>query len=441
MSEATKSYQTAIVNLANISIGERFREDYGDLTAMQRSIEKHGLINPVTVTVNNSADSQEDYTLVAGGRRISALAEMGQMEIPCRIYSHELNELELRSIELEENLARKSLDWKEQVKLQQEIHSLQVAIHGEKTSTSPDASGYSLTDTAKLLGRDKSSLSKDLKLAEAVRSFPEIDWSSCKNKADAVKMTKKIEEKIITKALTAKAKAKMGSGEAKMRRLADSYVTGNFFDMVKKVPSGSINLFEIDPPYAIDLVTNKKDYNYENYNEVDAQFYVDFLTKLFAECWRTAAPNSWMICWTSFDWADRLFKLAETQGFKGCPIPGAWIKPNGQTNNPNMRLASAFEVFYYFSKGSPVLAKPGSSNTFIFNPVSPVKKVHPTERPMELITDVLKTFGTASARVLIPFAGSGTTLLAAADLDMIPIGYDLSSAYRDAYLVRVAERS
>ena len=153
MSAMNEFYQTAIINLANIHIGERFREDYGDLSAMQRSIKKHGLINPVTVTTDVSEDISEDYALVAGGRRISALAEMGQMEIPCRIYDHPLSDLEIRSIELEENLQRKALDWKEQVKLQQEIYNLQVAIHGEKTSTAPDAKGFSLTDTAKLLAR------------------------------------------------------------------------------------------------------------------------------------------------------------------------------------------------------------------------------------------------------------------------------------------------
>ena len=440
MSAMNEFYQTAIINLANIHIGERFREDYGDLSAMQRSIKKHGLINPVTVTADSSKDISEDYALVAGGRRISALAEMGQMEIPCRIYDHPLSDLEIRSIELEENLQRKALDWKEQVKLQQEIHALQVSIHGEKTSTAPDAQGFSLTDTAKLLGRDKSSLSRDLKLAETVREFPDIDWDSCKNKTEAIKLTKKLEEKVIRKELAARAEKKLGSGNVRLQKMADAYLTGNFFDMIKNVPADSIDLIECDPPYAIDLQNNKKDYNYESYNEVDPQFYEKFMTQVFEECYRVMAPNSWMLCWFGPDWFEQIFSWAIEAGFSGVRIPGIWTKPNGQTNNPSKRLASAYEMFFYFAKGSPVLATPGSINLFPFNPVSPVRKIHPTERPIELITKLLSTFGTEGNRVLVPFAGSGATLIAAADLSMVPMGYDLNPDPREGYMVRIAEK-
>jgi len=435
-----KNYQTAIINIANIFIGERFREDYGDLTAMQRSIKKHGLINPITVTTDTHDKISEDYSLVAGGRRISALAEMGQVEIPCRIYDHPLSDLEIRSIELEENLQRKALDWKEQVKLQQEIHNLQITIHGQKTSTAPDAKGYSLTDTAKLLGRDKSSLSRDLKLAETVREFPEMAWEDCKNKAEAIKMTKKLEEKVIRKELAKRAEKKLGSGNVRLQKMSDAYLTGNFFDMVKKVPDGSIDLIEMDPPYAIDLQNNKKDYNYESYNEVDPQFYENFMTQAFEECYRVMSPNSWLLCWFGSDWFEQIFTWANDAGFKGVRIPGIWTKPNGQTNNPSKRLASAYEMFFYFAKGSPVLATPGTTNLFAHNPVSPVKKIHPTERPIELIHQVLSTFATEGSRVLVPFAGSGTTLIAAADLSMVPMGYDLNPTPREGYMIRIAEK-
>ncbi|MCK5615904.1 ParB N-terminal domain-containing protein [Candidatus Pacearchaeota archaeon] len=434
-----KLYQTAIINLVDIHIGERFRQDYGDLTAMQRSIKKHGLINPVTVSTAG-IDADCPYTLIAGGRRISALAEMGSMEIPCRIYNHILSNLELRSIELEENLQRKQLDWQEQVKLQQEIHNLQISIHGKKTSTAPDAAGFSVTDTAKLLNRDKSSVSRDLKLADTVREFPEMDWNSCKTKSDALKMTKKLEEKMIRTELAKRAEKKLGSGNVRMSKLADAFVLQSFFDGVKKIPNESIDFVEMDPPYAIDLESNKRDYAYEDYNEIDPQFYSEFMQKAFEECYRVMAANSWLVCWFGPDpWFENIFTWLIEAGFSSIRVPGIWIKPNGQTNNPSKRLAYSYEMFFYVWKGSPVLAKPGSRNVFIHNPVPPVKKSHPTERPVTLITDILKTFTTEGSRVLVPFAGSGTTMIAASECQMIPIGYDISPQYRESYLVRLAE--
>ena len=67
------------------------------------------------------------------------------------------------------------------------------------------------------------------------------------------------------------------------------------------------------------------------------------------------------------------------------------------------------------------------------------KKIHPTERPVEMVQEVIQTFGWEGCRVMIPFLGSGNTLLAASNLGMSAFGYDLSEEYKNAYIVRVNE--
>ena len=346
----------------------------------------------------------------------------------------------VRSIELEENLQRKDMDWQEQIKLQQEIHNLQVEIHGEKTSTSSNAQGFSITDTAKLLKKDKSTVARDLQLAQAVEQFPEVQWDECKNKAEALKLKKKLEEKVIRAELAKRAQKSLGSSSNVLRKqLANAYIVKSFFDGVKQIPTGSINLVEIDPPYAIDLQGQKKDYNYTGYNEVDPQFYEQFMTKVFEEAYRVLADNTWLICWFGPDWFAQIKQWLLMAGFTPVSIPCIWTKPNGQTNNPSRRLASAYEMFFYAAKGSPVLAKPGAINIFDFKPVPPTQKIHPTERPLDMITEVLTTFALEGSRVLVPFAGSGNTLIAAAQNKMVPIGYDITDEYRESYLIRLAE--
>jgi DNA modification methylase len=56
-----------------------------------------------------------------------------------------------------------------------------------------------------------------------------------------------------------------------------------------------------------------------------------------------------------------------------------------------------------------------------------------------MIEDVISTFAPMTGRILVPFAGSGNTILAAANKGLTAIGYDLSPAYRDAYVQRVFE--
>jgi DNA modification methylase len=53
------------------------------------------------------------------------------------------------------------------------------------------------------------------------------------------------------------------------------------------------------------------------------------------------------------------------------------------------------------------------------------------------MSDLLTTFGVEGSRVLVPFAGSGNSLLAASMNKMIPLGFDLTQAYKDSYVLAV----
>lgn len=57
------------------------------------------------------------------------------------------------------------------------------------------------------------------------------------------------------------------------------------------------------------------------------------------------------------------------------------------------------------------------------------KTVHPATFPISLASRIISLFTHEGEVVLDPFVGSGTTLLAARDLDRSAIGFDLNSAY------------
>ena len=89
-----------IVPVSEIRIGERRREDMGDLDALAKSIERYGLLHAIVIS---------EGQLVAGERRLAACRDLlGWEHIECKNLG-ELTEDELREIELEENLRRKDL--------------------------------------------------------------------------------------------------------------------------------------------------------------------------------------------------------------------------------------------------------------------------------------------------------------------------------------------
>ena len=59
------------------------------------------------------------------------------------------------------------------------------------------------------------------------------------------------------------------------------------------------------------------------------------------------------------------------------------------------------------------------------------KKVHPATFPISLATRVIELFTHEGELVLDPFAGSGTTLVAAQDTNRNAVGFDLQAAYVD----------
>lgn len=71
-----------------------------DVTALKKSIEKVGLINPITINNNNE--------LLAGARRFQAVTDLGWESVPVHIVDRALLEQELISID--ENLVRSPLN-------------------------------------------------------------------------------------------------------------------------------------------------------------------------------------------------------------------------------------------------------------------------------------------------------------------------------------------
>jgi site-specific DNA-methyltransferase (adenine-specific) len=227
--------------------------------------------------------------------------------------------------------------------------------------------------------------------------------------------------------------------------MCNRYMISDVFIGLRDIPDRSIDIVEIDPPYAIDLQNTKKHNNTDialsmQYNEIEQSTYLRFMDTLFKECNRVMSENSWLLCWFAIEpWIEPLHNLLNSNGFKTRRLAGMWYKGDGQlqTIQPGMYLANSYEPFFYAAKGSPSITKQGRSNVFNFKTVAPQRKTHPTERPIELIQEILSTFGWEGARVLVPFLGSGNTILAASNIGMTAFGYDLVQEYKSSFVLKV----
>lgn len=447
------------VPLSLIDEGKRARENYKNLGALVSDIRERGLIQPIALLQKDQMESFEHlaheldpdkpFLLLAGGRRFAAMQELEKESIAARIYDHHLDEDEVKIIELHENLIREGLDWQEETFLKKQIHDLQVKIHGEKTSLNQD--GHSMRDTAKMIGEHHSTVQQDIQLATVLESNPEI-FEKAKNKTDAKKLLQKMKRKLAEEELARRHREKEATTpeERLKRNLVNAYVVEDFFKGAERLESGTFDIVEIDPPYAIDLHHAKRDGGTEDYNEVDVKEYEDFMKRTLSEAHRLLKSNGWLLVWFGPEpWFEPMYQWIKDAGrphnmsrekwakqdvsFKVKRIPLIWSKLVGQTMQPEYNLANTYEMCFYARKGHAVIRRPGKGNVVGGAATTSKATSHPTERPIALMERVYTLFAGQGSRLLIPFAGSGTGLRAAANLGMSGIGFDLSEVYKNEH--------
>jgi site-specific DNA-methyltransferase (adenine-specific) len=255
-------------------------------------------------------------------------------------------------------------------------------------------------------------------------------------------MIKKMDEALVKQVIAKKLESQETKGT--LHQLSKCFIVKDFFRGVREIPDNIMHLVEIDPPYAIDLTAKKKkegesQYMLSDYNEVDSEGYVNFMYTTFKECYRVMADHSWLICWFAPEpWFCPIYKLLTEVGFGTTRMCGIWTKSSpAQNMQPATRLSNSYEEFFYAWKGQPALNKAGRGNEFNFLPVPHNQKVHPTERPVELTTEIYNTFAFPGSRILIPFLGSGNGLISAHQLGMSATGFELSKACKDSFLIKV----
>ena len=434
--------------LDQIEFGDRRRQVYENIDMLAESIRTTGNVQLMSVGINPDAEqSGKPYLLAVGGRRYKAFTWLQQKnyegfeQIQINFYNKILTPLERRSIEAAENIDRENFTYSEQCLILKEINDLHLSIHGEKQARTAGAPGWSKADTARMVNKSPATVSQDIELAEAITNYPELGLDKMKNKSEARKRLRKAQDLITKQVLAANYSKSLGSDSSVKKKLINSFIIKDFFTGVKSVPDETIDLIELDPPYGVDLKHNKKVNECFGYNEIDQDEYIKFMNKTLKECYRVMKTSGWVIIWFGPEpWFEDIYKLIRANGFNTHRMCGIWNKGQGQTNQPQNRLANSYEMFFYASKGKPQLSRQGHINVFNYPPVPHTKKIHPTERPVELISEIITTFTKPGSQLMVPFLGSGKTIIAAHENQMEAFGFELTQNYKDSYIIQVNER-
>ena len=121
-----------------------------------------------------------------------------------------------------------------------------------------------------------------------------------------------------------------------------------------------------------------------------------------------------------------MFKQAFEKYFKIKNIL-IWEKNNTSMGDLKADFAPKYEMILFLHKGRRFINGKRDPNIMKFNRTG--NKLHPTEKPVELIEYLLSKFSNEHEIILDPFMGSGTTAIACMNTNRSFIGIELDEKY------------
>lgn len=162
----------AIVPIADIEVGERFRKEMGDLDALAASIDRVGLLHAVVVAVGPTGRLR----LVAGERRLRACRALGWERIPVRVLPR-IDDL--LAAERDENEVREPFRPSEAAAIAAALMPAAKAAARERMSEAGKGGGIphpsrAADDVARAVGMDRTTLAKATEVVEAAAEDPTL---------------------------------------------------------------------------------------------------------------------------------------------------------------------------------------------------------------------------------------------------------------------------
>jgi site-specific DNA-methyltransferase (adenine-specific) len=397
-----------MLKLTEIKEGKRGRKDYGNLDELIESIQKYGIIQPIVVR-ELEGDSKYSHELIAGGRRLRACTLACIPEVPC-VLRDECSDIELKELELEENIQRRNLAWSEIVDMKLELDNLMQEKYElkrrEVLGTGVKVQKPGVRELATALDESICSVSNDIRLAKAMREDPELKKKLEKMpKSIAFKKLQQIEER---KKREEEFEKLGGVPDVDLRH-------GNCLTLIKDIPDSSINLIITDPPYAVEKIDEAKgSYNdlsqeSDNSNKETMQ---ELYKALFPELFRVLQQGAHTYIFYASEWYRFLFDCATNAGFIVDPVPLIWYKECTTAPFRGYGYQPTYEPILFMQKPprEKRQLRTAKGNLLSYKQIERGLKRHPYHKPPELLRLFIEQSSCKGESVLDPFTGSGETI-------------------------------
>lgn len=193
-------------------------------------------------------------------------------------------------------------------------------------------------------------------------------------------------------------------------------VEGDCVTVLKTVPAASVDLVVTDPPYLVR-------YRARDGRSIANDDNADWLAPAFAEISRVLKDGRFCVSFYGWTQVDRFLAAWRAAGLR--PV-GHFVFAKSYHSQERF-LRYSHECAYLLAKGEP--KPPTIALPDVLDWSYSGDTLHPTQKPLVSILPLILAYSRVGDMVLDPFAGSGTTALAAKLLNRRFIGVELDSRY------------
>lgn len=211
--------------------------------------------------------------------------------------------------------------------------------------------------------------------------------------------------------------------------LPNNLYHGDCLELMKEISNGSIDCIITDPPYKMTKNGKSCRPNYmpasSSENLFDGKL-PDTFTWM-SECFRVLKNGTHFYTFANINSVQDYLNQAQKAGFKLHNI----ISMIKDTKMPNRWYLKYTEFVLFFRKGEAKAINDMTSRDYEFvkTPTAKSGKLHVTEKPYLFIEKLAKNSSKEGDIIFDPFVGSGTTCLAAKNLNRQFIGIEKDESY------------
>ena len=221
----------------------------------------------------------------------------------------------------------------------------------------------------------------------------------------------------------------------------------DYRDFLQSLDKNSVDLVLTDPPYAVSRKTGfssvkngvqrfavSMDFGEWDHQQIDLAAFAD-------EAYRVLRRGGTVIVWYDLWKISHLHEALATAGFKMLRLI-VWNKTNPVPLNSRCTyLSNSREMAVVGVKGgSPTFNGAYDSGNYSYPiPRHGGKRIHPTQKPLDLFRELVRKHSSPGDLVIDPFLGSGTTAVAAIQENRQFAGCDIDESYTQAAKTRLRQ--